>query len=912
VAVLAMLVLSAAPVGAAGMKFGDAAPLNSYAAVDDAGGYRSNDRVPELTTDGAGNWVAVWRSEYDTGGIGGDWDILFARSTDNGATWSAAAPLNSYATVNTGWNWNPINNAGGVPVTTDSAGNWVAVWTSGYPTTDPAIMFARSTDNGATWSAAAPLHSPSTGDGTIDWSPQLTTDSAGNWVAVWSSGYDTGGIGNDSDILFVRSTDNGATWSAAAPLNSYADVDSNGWDGDSDLFPQLTTDSAGNWVAVWMGSYDTGGIGVDYDILFARSTDNGATWSAAAPLNSYAAVDPGGDYDDLSPQLTTDSAGNWVAVWGSKYDTGGIGDDYDILFARSTDNGATWSVAAPLNSYAAVDSDSSDFSSLWNYSYPQLTTDSAGNWVAVWESSYDTGGIGDDSDIMFARSTDNGATWSAAAPLNSHAAVDSNSDFVPQLTSDSAGNWVAVWASSYDTGGIGNDWDILFARGAICGDGVVGPGEDCDPPFSEGGSPFCFDDCTSAFEFPEGAPGCIAAMNKAAFKLAKVQEKENASCVKDAGRGREASVAECVRADRRGKVAKAIAKLEKVDTTKCEVFAVNPAPPYGYVAAADAAAEVLDHEVGTLVDLLGDDADAAIIASDTDRDGARCQAAVFKTMGGVMKSGLGSFAYWKKKGLLEVPELPVLPGPLVEGFEAIKTDARGKLARSVAKVEKAVLKKCATVDLGLAFPGECALADRSVAPAAFVDCVQRVVLARMARLINGVDNLEYDCDQFDNDVTDGSCWPWKLLPCVVASSPACAGTCPYPQLCEQSGVVTAALCECVDPPGDPCESLAGPTCDGWCSTPGQVCEYSAGLQECECVDPPGDPCESLAGPTCNGVCINPGQVCEYSAGLQECECVDPPEDPCESLGGPTCNGVCIDPAQACIADPTGAPGCLCL
>ena len=140
VAVLAMLVLSAAPVGAAGMQFGDAAPLNSYAAVDDAGGYRSNDRVPELTTDGAGNWVAVWRSEYDTGGIGGDWDILFARATDNGATWSAAAPLNSYATVNTGWNWNPINNAGGVPVTTDSAGNWVAVWTSGYPTTGPAMV----------------------------------------------------------------------------------------------------------------------------------------------------------------------------------------------------------------------------------------------------------------------------------------------------------------------------------------------------------------------------------------------------------------------------------------------------------------------------------------------------------------------------------------------------------------------------------------------------------------------------------------------------------------------------------------------------------------------------------------------------------------------------------------------------
>ena len=74
-AVLAMLVLSAAPVGAAGMKFGDAAPLNSHAAVASV----PDLRPPQLTTDSAGNWVAVWVSGYDKGGIGDDWDILFAR-----------------------------------------------------------------------------------------------------------------------------------------------------------------------------------------------------------------------------------------------------------------------------------------------------------------------------------------------------------------------------------------------------------------------------------------------------------------------------------------------------------------------------------------------------------------------------------------------------------------------------------------------------------------------------------------------------------------------------------------------------------------------------------------------------------------------------------------------------------------
>ena len=48
--------------------------------------------------------------------------------------------------------------------------------------------------------------------------------------------------------------------------------------------PQVTTDGAGNWVAVW-DSYDTlgGTIGTDYDILVSRSTNNGATWTAPPP-----------------------------------------------------------------------------------------------------------------------------------------------------------------------------------------------------------------------------------------------------------------------------------------------------------------------------------------------------------------------------------------------------------------------------------------------------------------------------------------------------------------------------------------------------------------------------------------------------------------------------------------------------
>ena len=76
-----------------------------------------------------------------------------------------------------------------------------------------------------------------------------------------------------------------ATWAAPAALNSNAAVDGT----SHDAFIQVTTDGAGNWVAVWFSNDTLGGtIGADNDILVARSTDNGATWTAPAPLNNSA------------------------------------------------------------------------------------------------------------------------------------------------------------------------------------------------------------------------------------------------------------------------------------------------------------------------------------------------------------------------------------------------------------------------------------------------------------------------------------------------------------------------------------------------------------------------------------------------------------------------------------------------
>ena len=222
----------------------------------------------------------------------------------------------------------------------------------------------------------------------------------------------------------------------------------------------MTTDGAGNWVAVW-GSHDTlgGTIGGDKDILVARSSDNGATWTAPVALNTNAATD---QRWDLLPEVATDGAGSWVAVWTSmdfQVDPP-LGSDWDILVARSSDAGATWTAPAALNTNAAIDSGED--------SYAEVTTDGAGNWVAVWTSENSLGAtIGTDYDILVARSRDAGATWTAPAALNANAATDSGDDGDPRITTDGAGSWVAVWTSndSLDST-IGTDVDALFATGS--------------------------------------------------------------------------------------------------------------------------------------------------------------------------------------------------------------------------------------------------------------------------------------------------------------------------------------------------------------------------------------------------------------------------------------------------------------
>jgi cysteine-rich repeat protein len=249
----------------------------------------------------------------------------------------------------------------------------------------------------------------------------------------------------------------------------------------------------------------------------ARSTDDGITWTAPVALNTNAATD--GGFDEFA-QVTTDGAGAWVAVWYSGDDLGGtIGTDADILVARSNDDGATWTAPVALSTNAATDNE-------WEGN-PQVTTDGSGTWVAVWDLMDRHSPSHAEGDILVARSTDDGATWTTPVELHPEAATVARGELRAQVTTDGAGAWVAVWESYNDLDGtIGTDGDILVASTSnlSCRDSFLDPGEECDDGNSAGGdgcSPFCLiERCFDSLDNDEDGlvdypndPGCTGPLD---------------------------------------------------------------------------------------------------------------------------------------------------------------------------------------------------------------------------------------------------------------------------------------------------------------------------------------------------------------------------------------------------------------
>jgi hypothetical protein len=276
----------------------------------------------------------------------------------------------------------------------------------------------RSTDCGHTWTGPFEVTSATNPNGiVVGTTPQDAADKefmdidaiTGRVLLSWTNFTPTaiGGVEIAStysdNILSAH-----PTWSPRAIISAVAD------DGQSSV-PRFAGILSKNAYATWRRFPFPGNLfGYGNTIAFARSTDNGAHWSAPIELGSeFFTADQqlGNDRNNTSPSMAVDNSigphsGNIYVV----YADNDLQDGSDVVLQRSTDKGLTFSAPLRINSRPGNDR------SQW---FPWVTVD----WVTgrVWVYYYDQGiaASGDKSETTVTYSDDGGVHWSAPVPLTS-------------------------------------------------------------------------------------------------------------------------------------------------------------------------------------------------------------------------------------------------------------------------------------------------------------------------------------------------------------------------------------------------------------------------------------------------------------------------------------------------------------
>ena len=281
------------------------------------------------------------------------------------------------------------------------------------------INGAWRTSDGHNWTSSAPnFGSSPNGD------PITTYDGAGNLY------YETM-VGGVTGCRVIRSTDNGATWTAGVLAVSGNDKN-------------------------WMVADQTSGpySGYIYTGMtpgnFARSTNLGATWTTT---NTFGTQSLPGFMICIGPDGATDGGVVYVVT------NSGSAFASTYTFYASTNGGLNFTLKSAQNFSNYVGTNVGGRNSVQNMRtrpYPFINADQSngtyrGRLYLVYASN-DPPGDGNKPDIYCRYSTDQGVTWSSAVKVNDDVNTTANHQWHPSIWSDvQTGRLFVKWMDTRDT-----------------------------------------------------------------------------------------------------------------------------------------------------------------------------------------------------------------------------------------------------------------------------------------------------------------------------------------------------------------------------------------------------------------------------------------------------------------------------
>jgi hypothetical protein len=391
--------------------------------------------------------------------------------------------------------------------------------------------FARSIDNGHTWTDNGAVGGSSSGDPSLVWRRAdgyfyMATLDSGGGLALWVStndcqtfnlvGHPSATGADDKEILAVdnntaspnygnfylvwtnfslvgspiqarRSTDGGATWSAATTVSTGGTVQG--------AWPAVAPN--GNVFVAWLRYTDF--LNGPITVQVARSTNGGLSYTAVtsplvnavSPRDATATANCGrpslrGNIRYLaSPQIAVDASGTLHVVYSYDSDGYNTGDVVNVYYRRSTDNGTTWSPEVRLN----------DDTTTRDQYFPSVQIDGTTVMAGWYDRRLDANNLLQD---YYKRiSLDGGVTWgssirvsdaSSSIVLNPNLATCYHGDYDQSLVVP--GNEITQWADDRrgdadvyvdagSTGRKGMTW-AKISHESVYGSDKVGC-QSCDP-----------------------------------------------------------------------------------------------------------------------------------------------------------------------------------------------------------------------------------------------------------------------------------------------------------------------------------------------------------------------------------------------------------------------------------------------